>query len=168
MKKILFLSLAFGAAALCSCGTYTYRESTSRFVEPSRAGFITPVVADMDVREEKISNEVEITVTLKAREINAIMAADMRGVESPLVLGWKKYALAQTLKKYNADDIVSPNYEIAPSATQRGVLIVTVTGHPAVYKNYRKATKEDIELIKPFVERNDVILLNGTPTRIIK
>ncbi len=118
MKKT-YLLLAIVAIVLCSCGTYTYQESTARYVEPSRAGFVTPVVADMEVQEAKITNEVEIFAKLKSREINQIMAAEMRGMESPLVLSWKKNALAQTLKKFKADDIVSPTFEIAPSRTQR-------------------------------------------------
>ncbi len=160
MKKT-YLMLATVATVLCSCGTYTYQESTARYVEPSRAGFVTPVVADMEVQEAKITNEVEIFVKLKKREINQIMAAEMRGVESPLVLSWKKYALAQTLKKFKADDIVSPTFEIAPSRTQKDVLIVTVSGHPAVYKNYRKATQADVELMKPFIEQKNELNLQG-------
>lgn len=162
MKKKITLFAALAAFVLTSCGTYTYQESTARFVEPSRAGFVTPVVADMDVQEAPIINEVEIFVKLKNREINQIMAAEMRGVESPLVLSWKKYALAQTLKKFKADDIVSPTFEIAPSGMKKNVLVVTVTGHPAVYKNYRKATQADVELMKPFIEqKNDVNLQGG-------
>ncbi len=160
MKKT-YLLLAAVATVLCSCGTYTYQESTARYVEPSRAGFVTPVVADMEVQEAKITNEVEIFVKLKKREINQIMAAEMRGIESPLVLSWKKYALAQTLKKFKADDIVSPTFEIAPSRTQKDVLIVTVSGHPAVYKNYRKATQADVELMKPFIEQKNELNLQG-------
>lgn len=160
MKKA-YLLLATVAVVLCSCGTYTYQESTARYVEPSRAGFVTPVVADMEVKEAKISNEVEIFIKLKSREINQIMAAEMRGVESPLVLSWKKYALAQTLKKFKADDIVSPTFEIAPSNTKKDVLVVTVTGHPAVYKNYRTATQADVELMKPFVEQKSDLNLHG-------
>ena len=160
MKKT-YLLLATIAIVLCSCGTYTYQESTARYVEPSRAGFISPVVADMVVQENAITNEVEIFAKLKSREINQIMAAEMRGMESPLVLSWKKYALAQTLKKFKADDIISPTFEIAPSRTQKNMLIVTVSGHPAVYKNYRKATQVDVELMKPFIEQKNNVNLQG-------
>ena len=161
MKKQTLLFAALAAFVLSSCGTYTYQESTARFVEPSRAGFITPVVADMDVQNDKVVNEVEISVVLKKREINAIMRAEMQGVESPLVLSWKKYALAQTIKKYKADDIVSPQFEIAPSQSKRDVLVVTVTGHPAVYRNFRKATQADVDLFKPFVEQKHDLHVGG-------
>ena len=152
MKKVKLTLAALAAVILTSCGTYTYQESTARFVEPSRAGFVTPVVADMVVQENKITHEVEVFAKLKKREISQIMRAEMQGVESPLVLSWKKYALAQTLKKYKADDIVSPTFEIAPSRMKKDVLVITVTGHLATYQNYRKATQADVELMKPFLE----------------
>ena len=154
MKKILTLSVtAVVLLMLASCGgTYTYSEMTARYVEPQRAGFITPVVADMEVQPQKIENTVELEVVLKKRQIQAIMSAEMRGVESPIVLSWKKAALAETAKKYNADDIVSPLFEIQPSREKEHVLVVKVTGHPAIYKNYRSATKEDVELMRPFIE----------------
>ena len=161
MKKVKLTLAAMAAVILTSCGTYTYQESTARFVEPSRAGFITPVVADMEVQEQKITNEVEIYVVLKRREINAIMAAEMRGIEAPQVLSWKKYALAETLKKFKADDIVSPNFEIAPSKMKKDILVVTVSGHPAMYKNYRKATQADVDLMKMFIEQKNQINLQG-------
>ena len=152
MRKIKLTLAALAAVILTSCGTYTYQESTARFVEPSRAGFISPVVADMVVQETAITHEVEVFAKLKKREISQIMRAEIQGVESPLVLSWKKYALAQTLKKYKADDIVSPTFEIAPSRIKKDVLVITVTGHLATYQNYRKATQADVELMKPFLE----------------
>ena len=159
--KTKFLFLPLLALMMVSCATYTYRETTARYVEPSRAGFITPVAADMEVQQQKIENSVEIEAVLKKRQITAIMMAEAKGVESAIVLNWKKYALAQTLKKYNADDIISPNFEIAPSNRREGYIVVTVSGHPAVYKNYRKATKEDVDLIEPFLEHKNDIKANG-------
>lgn len=162
MKKVKLTLAALAAVILTSCGTYTYQESTARFVEPSRAGFISPVVADMVVQEAAITHEVEVFAKLKKREISQIMRAEIQGVESPLVLSWKKYALAQTLKKYKADDIVSPTFEIAPSRMKKDVLVITVTGHLATYQNYRKATQADVELMKPFLEqKNEVNMKAG-------
>ena len=162
MRKIKLTLAALAAVILTSCGTYTYQESTARFIEPSRAGFVTPVVADMVVQENKITHEVEVYAKLKKREISQIMRAEIQGVESPLVLSWKKYALAETLKKFKADDIVSPTFEIAPSRMKKDVLVITVTGHLATYQNYRKATQADVELMKPFLEqKNEVNMKAG-------
>lgn len=161
MKKKITLVAAVAAIVLTSCGTYTYQESTARYVEPARAGFVTPVVADMEVAEAKIENAVEVPVVLKKREINEIMLAEQQGRESAIVLNLKKYALAQTLKKYKADDIVAPTFAITPSPTKQNVLVVTVTGHTAVYKNFRKATKADVELFTPFVEQKHDLNVGG-------
>ena len=156
MKKIKLTLTALAAVVLTSCGTYTYQESTARFVEPSRAGFISPIVADMTVQETVTTNQVEVSAKLKKREIRQITAAEIRGEESPLVLSWKKYALAQTLKKFKADDIISPTFEIAPSRIKKAV-----SGHLAKYQNYRKATQADIELMKPFIEQKNEVSLQG-------
>lgn len=161
MKKKITLFAALAAFVLTSCGTYTYQESTARYAEPSRAGFITPVVADMEVSENKIENAIEVPVVLKKREINEITLAEKHGRESALVLSLKKYALAQTLKKFKADDIVAPTFSIVPSPTKKNVLVVTVTGHTAVYKNFRKATKADVELFTPFVEQKHDLNVGG-------
>ena len=161
MKKNHLFAIAIAALVLSSCATYTYQESTARYVEPSRAGFITPVVADMEVSEAKIENAVEVVIELKKREINEIMLAEKQGRESATVLNLKKYALAQTLKKYKADDIVSPTFAIAPSPAKKNVLVVTVTGHTAVYKNFRTATKADVDLFAPFVEQKHDLNVGG-------
>ena len=158
-SKVILVALM--AVFFASCGTYTYQESTARYVEPTRAGFVTPIVADMVVQEDVITNEVEVFAQLKGREINRIMRAEMQGIESPLVLSWKKYALAQTLKKFKADDIVSPTFEIAPSRTKQDVLVITVTGHLATYHNYRKATQADVDLMKPFIENKSDLNISG-------
>ncbi len=161
MKKINSLLIVLATIILSSCGTYTYQESTARYVEPLRAGFISPVVADMTVSEQKIENTVEVYAELKKKQISDILSADLQGRESALVLGWKKYALAETLKKYNADDIVAPTFTITPSETKINVLLITVTGHTAVYNNFRKATKNDVEMFAPFVGQDKDINVNG-------
>lgn len=161
MKKKFALFAALAAFVITSCSTYTYQESTARYVEPSRAGFITPVVADMEVSETKIENAVEVPTVLKKREINEIMRAEKQGRESAIVLNLKKYALAETLKKFKADDIVSPTFTIAPSPRRKNVLVVTVSGHMATYKNFRKATKADVDLFAPFVEQKHDLNVGG-------
>lgn len=155
MKKV-FLIVVCGLITVLfsSCMseyTYTYRESTARYMELMRHGFITPVTADMEVQQDKVENIVYLDVELTEKDIKSIIASNNNGMESPIVMGWKKEALAQTAKKYNADDMVSPLFEIMPHPKKDGVLIVKVTGHPAVYKNYRPATKNDVELIMPFL-----------------
>lgn len=168
MKKV-FLVVACGLITVLfsSCMseyTYTYRESTARYMELMRHGFITPVTADMEVQQERIENVVYLEVELKEKDINSIIASNNNGQESPIVMGWKKEALAQTAKKFKADDMVSPLFEIAPHPQKEGMLVVTVTGHPAIYKNYRPATKNDVELILPFLGQGNTMESNTNTT----
>lgn len=167
MKKVFFIAACGLMTVLfASCEseyTYTYRESTARYMELMRHGFITPVTADMEVQQEKVENIVYLEVELTEKDIKSIIAANNNGQESPIVMGWKKEALAQTAKKYKADDMVSPLFEIAPHPQKEGVLKITVTGHPAVYKNYRPATKSDVELIMPFLGQGNTMEGNNKP-----
>ena len=160
MKTKLYFSLLL-AMTLSSCATYSYRESTARYLEPKRAGFITPVTADMEVSQNKITNQVEVYAKLTKNDIAGILRAEAQGKESALVLSWKKYALAETISKYQADDIVTPTFTIEPSNEKESTLIITVSGHTAVYKNYRAATKEDVDLITPFLEQKKDINASG-------
>lgn len=162
MKKTLFYfaAIALLTVTLSSCEseyTYTYSESTARYMELVRSGFIKPVTADMEVQEEKVEYSVELNVELTEKDIKSIMQANDNGQESGIVLGWKKEALAQTAKHFKADDMVAPLFEIAPHPKKDGVLVVKVTGHPAVYKNFRPATKSDIDLIMPFLGQGNLM-----------
>ncbi|MBO4614148.1 MAG: hypothetical protein J5709_03445 [Bacteroidales bacterium] len=149
--KITFVVIMV-AMLLSSCATYyTYRESTARFIEPVRAGFVTPVVADMKIEQQKISYTKKFENTLKPKDIILIKSDMYSGRESGTVLMWKKSTLAEALKQHNADDIVTPTFDIEPSADYK-YIEVTVTGYPATYVNYRKATQEDVNLMLPFIE----------------
>lgn len=162
MKKnlLIFAAIALLTVVFTSCEsayTYTYRESTARYMELVRSGFIKPVTADMEVQEERVEYSVELNVELTEKDIKSIMQANDNGQESGIVLGWKKEALAQTAKHFNADDMVAPLFEITPHPKKDGVLVVKVTGHPAIYKNFRPATKSDIDLIMPFLGQGNIM-----------
>ena len=64
------------------------------------------------------------------------------------------------LAVHQADDIVTPTFEITPSEDLK-YIEVTVTGYPANYINYRKATQEDVNLIVPFLDDNKNLNTNG-------
>jgi len=159
MKKTLFFAaVSLLTVVFTSCEsayTYTYRESTARYMELMRTGFIKPVTAEMEVQAERIEYSVELEVEISEKDIKEIMSANNSGKESSIVLGWKKEALAQTAKHFHADDMVAPMFEIAPHPKKEGVLVVTVTGYPAVYKNFRTITKDDAEMILKFYGHGD-------------
>ena len=115
MKKH-FPLLLLVAVLLSSCSAiYTYRESTARYVEPTRAGFITPVVADMKISPTKISYTTKFENTLRKRDVISIMNDVNNNRDAGIVLSWKKNTMAAALKLHQADDIVTPTFEITPS-----------------------------------------------------
>ena len=142
MKKILPI-LVVVSLVLCSCKyTYTYRESSARFAEPQRAAFITPVTADMQISSEKVTFTAEFDNT-----ISKIAVAQANAGNTPsVIVKMKDEALAMALAQYQADDIVAPTFNVTTNddATK---IIITITGYPAKYVNFRKATKEDVELM---------------------
>ncbi|MBQ6070159.1 MAG: hypothetical protein IKQ75_00765 [Bacteroidales bacterium] len=160
MKKY-FPLLLLVAVLLSSCSAiYTYRESTARYVEPIRAGFVTPVAADMRIDQNKITFTQKFENTLSRRAVMQIMSDVNNNRESGLVLSWKKNTMAAALKQYKADDIITPTFEIMPSEDLK-YIEVTVTGYPAVYVNYRKATQEDVNMITPFLDDNKNLKTDG-------
>lgn len=160
MKKCFPLFLLV-AILLSSCSAiYTYRESTARYVEPMRAGFITPVVADMKISPTKISYTAKFENTLSKRDVISIMNDVNNNREAGIVLTWKKNTMAAALKQHQADDIITPTFEITPSEDLK-YIEVTVTGYPANYINYRKATQEDVNLIVPFLDDNKNLKTDG-------
>ena len=87
-----------------------------------------PVVADLDVREPKISG---------TKVGNSSNSLDVLKME----------AIAIALRTASADVLVEPAYQIETSGSK---VTVIATGFPANYKNFRKMTLGDTLLVKPF------------------
>jgi hypothetical protein len=136
MKKLSFLFLL--PLALISCTTV--RSITSKSMDINQQGVIQkPVVVDLDVRETKVNG----TAT------------------SPSGLGEnyiKSLAVADAVKKSNADILVEPMYEVI---TSNGQTTVNVTGFPATYRNFRMMKEEDVPLIQAGGSR--VVSTSQTP-----
>ena len=122
MKKILlFLSLII----LASCSTT--KSGTSKSIDIVGPGVIhKPVIADLDVKEEKIS------ATSSFNKVESMESA-------------RNEVLRKALKSANADVLVEPSYE---SITKNGKTELTVYGWPATYKNFRQVTEEDIQFLE--------------------
>jgi len=85
-----------------------------------------PVVVDLDVDEKKVKGT--------ATSFSGEALADV-----------KQRAIVNAMKNANADVLVEPTFE---TEIKSGTINVTVTGFPAVYKNFRSIEEGDIELIK--------------------
>ncbi|MCW5900024.1 MAG: hypothetical protein KIT10_12215 [Flavobacteriales bacterium] len=89
-----------------------------------------PVIVDLDVQGTKIS-------------------ASATGLASNIA-GLRNDAISNAVKMAGADVLVEPVFETKP---QGGRIVVTVTGFPATYKNFRPAQQADVPLLEAGVMR---------------
>lgn len=129
MKKNYLLFFAIAVLAV-SCKTErSYSEFQTRQLQPAVTTNVTPMAADLNVSSERIVYETDFDKA-KYDNISASKA--------------KQYAIAQVLNKYKADVLVAP---LVTLKENNSVIHVTVCGYPATYKNFRKATVQDIESV---------------------
>lgn len=158
MKKnlqILFLSTLV-VVVLGGCSTtekfYRYDESTARYLTPGMTGFVTPTAVDLQISATRISHTETLPNTLTQRDIDDI---EYSGTVHYL----KNYTVSQAVKKYNADVIVAPIFDIKTS-DDFSTITITVTGYTANYINFRKATSEDINLVYPCPKESKIVIEN--------
>jgi hypothetical protein len=122
MKKLIILIIFF--VNFTSCSTLTLTPKTQNI--NSRGIIQLPVVAELEVKNEKITGEASQTSNTSLSII-------------------KSKAVNNALSKSSGDVLIEPNYIIK---TDRGMTHVTVTGYPGVYKNFHTITEDDMPLIK--------------------
>ncbi|MDX9695718.1 MAG: hypothetical protein RBT49_08010 [Bacteroidales bacterium] len=154
-KLRIFSLLSAILILMGSCTTekfYSYDESTARYLSPEISGFVTPTVADLNVSDTRITHVETFQNTLKESDLNNIE-------ESGTVQYFKNFTIAQAVKKYNADVIVAPIFDIKTSE-DFSTITITVIGYPANYINFRKATSDDINLVYPCKKESKIIIEN--------
>lgn len=115
--------------------TYEYQESSARNLEPEQTMLVSPLIADLKVSETKIyhvEREAFADIEIDASVINNISE-------------YKKVALSRAARANNADVMVGTIMDIV---TENGRLVITVSGYPARYTNFRVATTKDTDLVK--------------------
>lgn len=115
---------------------FDYQESSARNLEPQHTMLLTPLVADLVVSPTRIVH-VE-----KAAFANYIVDKDV----AKYVPGFKKIALSRATHAHNADVMVGTTIDV--DTDSEGHIVVTVSGYPAHYKNFRTGSKEDLEIIR--------------------
>ena len=156
--KLVYTSLAALAIIVSSCRPMTYveesstvavtattidySESTSRVLDAKSNLLVMPIVANLDIAKTKFVH-VESEAFANVKVNNSTIA----NIEK-----YKRAALGCATKASGADILISPNIEVV---TENGRFIITVTGYPAKYKDFRNATAKDIELVKEANEAND-------------
>ncbi len=124
MKLQIYLILVVAIIA-SSCSTQ--RSTTAKRMDIYGSGVIQyPIIAEMDVDSNKITGTADAP----------------SGTSLEIV---KNSAVADALKKSNADILIEPTFE---TITSSGRVQAVVTGFPASYKNFRPATIEDMPLLE--------------------
>ena len=122
MRNLVSLGIVL---LLASCAPVKKVE-TAKTLEIHGPGVLqNPVIADLDVQEQKVRG-----------------TASGRSAELALV---KNMALVNAIRTSNADVLVAPVYEIETKGRRT---TVSVAGFPATYKNFRNATAADSTLVE--------------------
>ena len=121
--------------------TTDYSENTSRILDAESNLLVIPLVANLEVTKTKFVH-VERDAFADIKVTNATISN---------IDKYKRMALGRATKACGADILISPNIEVV---TEDGRFVITVSGYPAKYKDFRNATAKDVELIKEANEAN--------------
>lgn len=158
MKKVLFAAVITALCASCAVTqpapapapspnvvrVAEYQEFSARNLEPEQTMLVSPVIADLEVSETKVYH-VEREVFAES-EINESVLNN--------IAEFKKIALSRAARAYDADVMVGTIMDVV---VEDGQLVVTVSGYPAKYKNFRVATIKDTELVREaIIFKNDL------------
>lgn len=137
--------------------TYTIAESSSTFLEPSPTIITTPLVADIKIIGDKISYV----------EPDALKVFPLTNIQQLPQL--RSMVVARATRAHNADLLVGVSFDM--QTTEKGELVVTVTGYPAKYNNFRNASYEEVRAVylAKLATKDDVqTILNGDSPLIIQ
>lgn len=129
MKKFILFAVLAAAAVSCVPQRMTYRESSGRNIEPSQSAVVTPMLADLELVSDTKQTYVEKT----GYYVNSYVIAQIDN--------YKNMALLNAAKQYDADTMVAAIINVDTDAD--GKLVITVTGYPARYINFRTMTEKD-------------------------
>ena len=149
MRKLLLFAISLAAMASCSVYEYVpqtvttttaihnldYSESSARLLDGSSNFMVTPLIADLEVRATKITY-------VETEAFKDVLVTEQTLLNLP---AYKRIALSHAIKAYNADILVGADIDVETSADYH--FVITVTGYPAVYRNFRNATEADVQLV---------------------
>ncbi|MFT5819778.1 MAG: hypothetical protein ACI8ZM_001003 [Crocinitomix sp.] len=131
----LFLALIF---SFNSCRTI--KNSTTKENDVAGPTVIQkPVIADLDVKETKVTGTFSGTSNFSMSYA-------------------KNMAIADALKSANADVLIEPRFETIKSFRR---IDVTVTGYPATYKNFRPMEAADTIFVNTVKPTKDIQLFDN-------
>lgn len=112
----------------------------SYYLSPQGKSFTTPLMTDITVDNERITYQQVFVNNLSEEDVKS-------PISSEAIQYMKKYTLTQAAFANNADIIVCPLIDIKTS-DDFTLITVKLTGYPGSFSNFRKANKEDFDLIR--------------------
>lgn len=150
MKKLILFAAVAAAAVSCVPQRMMYRESSGRNIEPSQGAVVTPLLADLELVSDTKQTHVENTGCDVTPDIIA------------QIDNYKNMALLNAAKKFDADTMVAAIINVDTDAD--GKLVITVTGYPARYVNFRTMTEKDAWISNVTAKREVPIIESGKTT----
>lgn len=132
MKKIVIFSCLLVVAVFSSCSKKTYSYAETRTVEPTQSVNVVPVVAELEVSQERITYAERLSV-----KANKLSNSEFKA----LVEKEKVQIISNATSAHKADILVAPVVSVQTDVKDN--IMISVSGYPATYKNYRNATTED-------------------------
>ncbi len=134
MKKFILLMAVTLISVGATAQKVLYQEAAGRNIEPTQNAVIVPLVAELELLSE---TKIEYVETFELPVTNQVV----QNVDA-----YKRVALVNATKQYNADTMVAALISVLTRA-DGNALIITVTGFPAKYKNWRCMTSNDSWLL---------------------
>lgn len=150
MKKLILFAVVAATAVSCVPQRMMYRESSGRNIEPSQGAVVTPLLADLELVSDTKQTNVENT------------GCDVTPGIIAQIDNYKNMALLNAAKKFDADTMVAAIINVDTDAD--GKLVITVTGYPARYVNFRTMTEKDAWISNVNAKREIPLIESGKTT----
>lgn len=158
MNRLFVVAAIMMIASSCyPSSTLNYSESSARVLDASSSFVISPIISDLDVSHNKITHQ--------EREAFANIIVTQSVVDN--IIAYKSIALSKAAKSAGADIIVAAEITVE---TINARLVITITGFPAKYTNFRNATEQDIKLVKQAttINNNEAIIITAPQEEYIE
>lgn len=136
MKRLIALVLLVAGTGLSIYAQHKHSvtQAQARLIESEFSVLTAPVIGELDqISSKKITHKVEFPIG---------MFKDAQKEIVPNLEDYKKYTIANYCTINDYDLVINPLFQVSTTANG-DKLIVTVTGYPARYKNFRPAKAED-------------------------
>ena len=142
MKAKNLILFALVAMTLASCSVprqfsdYSYSEYKTAAI-PNPVIYSVPQIAELNISETRITYTERLNIRVTDYQNSRI---------DVIAQGEKEVVIGNAVKQNNCDVLVQPIVDI--QSDKDGFLVVTVTGYPANYKNFRNYTPDDEWILK--------------------